>query len=119
VCPPSRRTEARAGVGPPSTWLDALELLAFDDDQLLECCGRWYLPGRDVNVVRRNLLVVLGNSGRSSDAVRATLARYIEGSDQVLAEHAQWALDQIEGPLLLLGAEVSAPPAVPTPQPNV
>lgn len=98
VCPPSRREESRAASGPPSTWLDALRLLEFDDDQLLEQCGRWYLPGRDVNVVRRNLLVVVGNSGQASDPVRVVLRRYAGGGDPILAEHAKWALERLEDP---------------------
>jgi epoxyqueuosine reductase len=127
VCPPSRREEARAQPGPPATWLDALELLSLDDDQLLESCGRWYLPGRDVNVVRRNLLVVIGNSAVGSSGVgpspsgqvRAVLDRYMASGDPILAEHAKWALDQIEDPRSSLEVGVQAPPAVPAPQPKL
>jgi epoxyqueuosine reductase len=101
VCPPSRREEAHAPEGTPSTWLDAIELLALDDAELLDRCGRWYIPGRDVSVVRRNLLVVVGNSGRGDDpAVVATLDRYAASGDPVLAEHARWALERLalDGP---------------------
>jgi epoxyqueuosine reductase len=125
VCPPSRREESRSGGGPTTTWLDALALLELDDDGLLEHCGRWYLPGRDVNVVRRNLLIVVGNRAGPSDSVRAVLDRYRRSSDPILAEHAAWALDQVEDPCRPVvdgdgdvEVGVSAPPAQPTPQPN-
>jgi len=95
VCPPSRRTEARSEVGPDSTWLDALELLGLDDEALLERCGRWYIPGRDPNVVRRNLLIVVGNSRYPGSDVRTMLGHYVEGPDPILSEHATWALQQL------------------------
>ena len=95
VCPPSRRDE-RGAEPSPGTWLDTLELLSLDDASLLERCGRWYLPNRDPNVVRRNLLIVTGNSGRSTPAVRAVLKRYAIDSDPILAEHASWALARLD-----------------------
>jgi epoxyqueuosine reductase len=97
VCPPSRRDESHAPTGPPSTWLDALELLALADQALMERVARWYIPGRDPAVVRRNLLVVVGNSAHPGDpAATRTLGRYVSGDDAVLAEHARWALDRLE-----------------------
>ena len=82
-------------MGPASTWLDALELLGLDDEALLERCGRWYIPGRDPNVVRRNLLIVVGNSTHPGPEVRTVLGHYVEGPDAILSEHASWALQQL------------------------
>jgi epoxyqueuosine reductase len=97
VCPPSRRDDARATIGPPTSWLDAIELLDLDDDALLERVDRWYIPGRDPAVVRRNLLLVVGNAAVPGDRrAAATLARYAAHHDPVLAEHARWATDRLE-----------------------
>jgi epoxyqueuosine reductase QueG len=47
--------------------------------------------------LRRNALVALGNCGGADDAeVRDVLHRYADGDDEVLAEHAAWALAQVE-----------------------
>ena len=73
-------------------WVDVLDLLDADDDTLLRRHGRWYIAGRDPRWLRRNALVVLGNIGDGGDArTRATLARYRDSGDEVLAEHARWA----------------------------
>ena len=38
--------------------------------------GRWYIPGRQPRYLRRNALIVLGNTGDPSDpAVIAAVAR--------------------------------------------
>jgi len=103
VCPPNRAAELRSGrdaawpvEDDPGPTVDALELLALDDAELLDRCDRWYLPGRDPSVVRRNLLVVLGNSGRADDRrVLVELRRHRDGGDAVLARHAAWALDRL------------------------
>ena len=52
----------------------------------------WYIAGRDPRWLRRNALVVLGNCADPHDRrVADTLARYRDGDDSVLAEHAEWA----------------------------
>ena len=99
VCPPNRVEVARhqrSGTitveDDPGIWLDAIDLLGRTDDELLAAVDRWYLPGRDLGVVRRNLLVVLGNSGPTlQPGVADTLDRYAGGPDDRLAEHARWA----------------------------
>ena len=63
---------------------------------LLHRHGRWYIAGRDPRWLRRNALVVLGNVGDGADErTVATLARYRDGGDDVLAEHARWASDRL------------------------
>ncbi len=95
VCPPTVRLGRRHRVAPTATaeaWVDVLDLLDADDATLLDRHGRWYLAGRDPRWLRRNALVVLGNTADRADArVVATLARYRGHDDPVLAEHARWA----------------------------
>ena len=90
VCPQNRR--AGPGADDRNGSVDVLDLLAADDATLLARHGRWYVPDRDAAVLRRNALVVLGNTGDGGDpAVRATVRRYADDPDPMLAEHARWA----------------------------
>lgn len=99
ACPPTVRLSPRSAPavhtsGP--SHVDAVELLASTDEQLLERHGRWYLADRDPRWLRRNSLLVLGNTADPDDSeVRSTLIAYAEGDDPVLAEHAGWALDRL------------------------
>jgi epoxyqueuosine reductase len=102
VCPPNRRGSPRddAPIGDQaderSSTVSVLEMLHATDDELLERHGRWYIADRNPRWLRRNALLVLGNVGRADDAeVHATIARYRDGDDDVLAEHATWAARQI------------------------
>jgi epoxyqueuosine reductase len=90
VCPPNRR---RGDVSPGDDGrLDVLALLNATDDELLAVCGRWYIPERDVRYVRRNALVVLGNSATPArEPVAETLRRYLAHPDALLRAHAVWA----------------------------
>jgi epoxyqueuosine reductase len=91
VCPPNIRfgrsepTEVDA-----DPVVDLVAMLDADDATLLERFGRWYIAGRDPRWLRRNALVALGNVG--DERTDAVLARYRDGDDVVLAEHARWAL---------------------------
>ena len=124
VCPPNRRVEVAlrtrvhagdAGDEPadPGAWVDVAEALALDDDTLLDRFGRWYLPGRDVAVLRRNLLVVAGNS---TPPVPATLgrqiARHLRHLSDVVAAHAAWAAIRLGRSDLLDDPEVARRPAI-------
>lgn len=96
VCPPTVRLGRRHTValdpGTVEAWVDVLDLLEADDDDLLARHGRWYLAGRDPRWLRRNALVVLGNIGDPHDErTQRTLGRYRAGEDPLLAEHAEWA----------------------------
>lgn len=98
VCPVNRRGGADGH--PPAEDAEAfvavLDLLAATDAELLDRFGRWYVPRRDPRYLRRNALVVLGNSGRGDDpAVAATVRRYEAGDDDLLARHARWAADRL------------------------
>lgn len=96
VCPPNRRLDA-AGHHPDaepdaSPHVDVLDLLDAGDDELLARHGAWYIPGRRADHLRRNALVVLGNSGHARDPrVVATVERYLGHPSDLLRRHAAWA----------------------------
>ncbi len=91
VCPPNRGAREAAQPGEQAT-VDVLELLAATDDELLARHGRWYIPARDPRYLRRNALVVLGNSADGSDPeVVRTVRRHQRHPDAMLARHAAWA----------------------------
>ncbi len=72
--------------------VDLLELLSASDQSLLDRYGRWYIPQRDPRYLRRNALIGLGNvADGSQPEVGATLARYLDGPDDLLRAHAIWA----------------------------
>ncbi len=102
VCPPNR-TADRHHPPPPAEddaqpWVDMVALLLATDHEILQRYGRWYIPERNPVWVRRNALVVLGNTARSDDdSAREVLERYASGADPLLAEHALWALAQLAG----------------------
>lgn len=97
VCPPNRMAEsdgsgAEGGLEDDMAWVDLVELLESDDDELMARYGRWYIPRREPRYVRRNALVALGNSGRGTDPeVIDTVNRYRTDPDPMLVRHAEWA----------------------------
>jgi epoxyqueuosine reductase len=95
VCPPNRRQPAPEA-DPPGATVELLDLLAASDAELLERHGRWYLPDRDPNHLRRNALVVLGNVGDGADAATAAvIRRYLDHPSALLRSHAEWAARQL------------------------
>jgi epoxyqueuosine reductase len=110
VCPPSNRARGQVGEAPsvaepdprPIGRVDVLELLASDDDELLARFGRWYIPKREPRYLRRNALVVLGNSdARDDPAVDAALVRALADADPVVRGHAVWAARRLGRDALL------------------
>ncbi|MDQ3470341.1 MAG: tRNA epoxyqueuosine(34) reductase QueG [Actinomycetota bacterium] len=95
ACPPTvvlGRRHQRPLDDDALAWVDLLDLLDADDQTLLDRHGRWYIAGRDPRWLRRNALVVLGNVADGHDErTVATLARYRNGDDEILSEHAGWA----------------------------
>jgi epoxyqueuosine reductase len=100
ACPISVRLGRRNTIELDDTadaWVDALELLAADDDDIDRRYGHWYVADRDFRWVRRNALVVIGNVGDPADPrVRAVIAHYRAHIDPILAEHAAWADDRLQ-----------------------
>jgi epoxyqueuosine reductase len=100
VCPPSVRLGARHRVdldgAIPEAWVDVIDMLAADDDELIRRHGRWYLADRNPVWWRRNALLVLGNTGDPADPrVDQTLQRYCRDDDPILREHAEWAVGRL------------------------
>jgi len=98
VCPISVRLGRRDTVDldvegdDVQAYVDALGLLDATDDEIEARHGRWWIAGREMRWLRRNALVVLGNTAAPSDReVRAVLDRYRSDDDPILVEHAVWA----------------------------
>jgi epoxyqueuosine reductase len=99
VCPWNRGIEGRrAGAAPDDAahldlvaWLDGDRRL---DDELLH---RLYVPRNEPRWLERNAIVALGNTGAGAPGAAETLARHAAGADEMLADHARWALDRLEG----------------------
>jgi epoxyqueuosine reductase len=92
VCPPNRRVGRPEG----NDGVDVIEMLAADDESLLERHGRWYIPVRDPRYLRRNALIVLGNTAAPDDAAAVeTIERYLDDPDPMLRSHAAWAADRL------------------------
>jgi epoxyqueuosine reductase len=101
VCPPTIRLGPRHRAPEPAggieSHIDVLDLLEADDDAVLARWGRWYLADRQVRWLRRNALVVVGNTATmGNERARRVLGHYRTHGDPVLREHAEWAIAQIE-----------------------
>jgi epoxyqueuosine reductase len=94
ACPPGDRlldrSRRRAGR------IDAVEVLIAGDDELQERFSRFYVPGNEVRYLRRNALIVLGNSG-DREVVEPAI-RMAHHQDPLLRGHAAWALGMLGGP---------------------
>jgi epoxyqueuosine reductase len=83
--PPPAEGQARAVV-------DALAVLAATDAELLADFGRWYLAGREVRWLRRNALLVVGNTADASRPdVVAAVRRALADPDPAVRGPAVWA----------------------------
>jgi epoxyqueuosine reductase len=123
VCPPNRVELRRAAPGgrgepvplgdPERAWVPVLELLAADDEALMARHGRWYVPDRDPRYLRRNALVVLGNTGDPADPrVRGALANALGSPDPLLRSHAVWAARRLGCDDLLVDLDRDPDPQV-------
>ena len=81
---------------------------------LMDSLGRWYIPGREPRYVRRNALIVLGNTGDPADpAVVAAVTRALADDDPIVRAHAVWAAARL-GRRDLLGPSRRRRPAGPS-----
>ncbi len=88
-CPVGRKTRPRVTEGESN--VDPLFWLARSDRDLIEHFGYMYIPKRDPDHLRRNLLLVLGNFDCLVDGVREILATYLTHPSPVLRGTAVWA----------------------------
>jgi epoxyqueuosine reductase len=100
VCPWNRGAEKRR----EHLALDAAEplvsledWLTAGDSELVARYRRLYFPRRDPRFLRRNALVALADTGTKEQ--EPLLERYAAGADELLAEHAGWALSRLRGRL--------------------
>jgi epoxyqueuosine reductase len=98
VCPWNRGVEKRlAGGAPPvgaEPHVSLVDWLEASDGELAERYDRLFVPRNDPRYLRRNALVALGNSGTEEET--PLLERYAESADELLREHAVWALRRLE-----------------------
>lgn len=116
VCPPNRTADRRSGSGErrgESRSVDVLWMLEASDDELLASAGRWYVPKRDPDHLRRNALLVLGNVGDSRDRdVVAAVDRYLRHERGDLVSVAAWAALRLGLVELLDALDVASHPEV-------
>jgi epoxyqueuosine reductase len=96
VCPWNRGVERRrAGLRPDSA--GHVDLLAWLGGEPVpgDALERLYVPDNDERWLRRNALVALGNRGGATAGAHATLTAYADGEDELLADHARWALARL------------------------
>jgi epoxyqueuosine reductase len=98
VCPWNRGIEKRrTDTSPPAGAEPHVRLadwLREDGDDLRRRYQRLFVPRHDPRYLRRNALVALGNTGTAADVALAE--PFLDGDDDMLREHAEWAVAQIE-----------------------
>ena len=98
VCPWNRGIEKRRAGMPPAEdavpHVSLVEWLEADGDELVSDFDRLYVPRNDARWLRRNALVAAGNVGGAPE--RAAVARYADADDELLREHAEWALARMD-----------------------
>jgi epoxyqueuosine reductase len=97
VCPWNRGVERRlAHEALPDGADAAVSLVEWleADRALVERFDRLYVPRNDPRYLRRNALVAAGNLGGERE--RAAVARLADDEDELVAEHARWALARLD-----------------------
>lgn len=116
-CPVNSRSAATAPAPPAEpaarAALPALEVLAADDEAVEKMVGRWYVARREMRYVRRNALVVLGNTADPGDPrVVAALRQAIADPDPLLRGHAVWSAGRLGLVDLVVAAAADPDPYV-------
>ena len=94
VCPWNRGIEKRrADEAAGDAHVSLVEWLTLEQDELRRRYDRLYVPKNDGRWLQRNALVAAGNVG--DESVRDAVAAHAAGDDDVLREHAQWALNRL------------------------
>ena len=93
-CPHVRKWSvvAATGDGAPRTSLDAASLLELSDEDVMRECDGWFVHERDPRWIRRNALLIVGNTGDPLDSrVRRVIGTHQRHHDEMLRAHAVWA----------------------------
>jgi epoxyqueuosine reductase len=95
VCPWNRGVQRRrsADAEDEAGHVELVRWLEGDGRALVEEYDRLYVPRNDPRWLRRNALVALGNTG--GDEHRAVLEAHVASEDELLGEHARWALERL------------------------
>ena len=95
VCPWNRGIEKRRSDLPEQdAHVDLVAWLEQEGQALVAEYDRLFVPRNDPRWLRRNALVALGNTGGAEHV--ALLERLRADDDEVIAEHASWALGRIQ-----------------------
>jgi epoxyqueuosine reductase len=98
VCPWNRGVEKRRAETPlppaAEPHVSLVDWLEADGSELVERYERLYVPRNDPRWLRRNALVAAGNVGGETE--RPAVERYAECDDELLREHARWALARLD-----------------------
>ena len=101
VCPPNRRSDLSAAPADPESvaYALALDVLSACDDELAARFDSWYIHDRDVDTLRRNALIILGNAlaadaAQRTPRAREALCRYLGHPRPLLRAHAVWAAER-------------------------
>jgi len=95
VCPWNRGVEKRRSDVPAGeAHVRLADWLQADGDELRARYERLYVPRNDPRYLRRNALVALGNTGSPADAQLAE--PFLANGDELLRDHARWAVERIE-----------------------
>jgi epoxyqueuosine reductase len=97
VCPWNRGVEKRRAEDSlpiqATAHVDLVDWLERDGRALVDDFDRLYVPRKEARWLRRNALVVLGNVGSADH--EPLLERYANDDDELLREHAAWALARV------------------------
>jgi epoxyqueuosine reductase len=95
VCPWNRAVARRRDTHPDDQagHVDLVRWLEDDGGALVDEYDRLYVPKNEPRWLQRNALVALGNTG--ADEHRELLELHAAGDDELLAEHAGWALERL------------------------
>ena len=98
VCPWNRGIEKRRADQQPSPGatphVRLVDWLAGDGPELRKRFDRLFVPRNDPRYLRRNALIVLGNTGTPEDIALAE--PFLEDDDELLREQAEWTVSRIE-----------------------
>ncbi|NNN12247.1 MAG: tRNA epoxyqueuosine(34) reductase QueG [Acidimicrobiaceae bacterium] len=92
-CPVGKKTRLR--LESTASAVDPIFWLLRSDRELIDHFGYMYIPKRDPSHLRRNLLLVLGNSGSKTDETREVLATQLAHFSAVVRSTAVWAASKL------------------------